>query len=216
MKKFIVPTGRKIVIAVLIFILFLLYTVMDGIGFLIPFSKSDWSWVLYTVLPIAIVIIYLFSCVISILSKPIKVILFLLISVGYIWTLWTIFTDTRVIQVIRESRMEHPKEFTYKFLQGFYYNDKRVIYESFCFGDVCPQNGGTTWIYEDRYGHEIDPEQCLEIGGAPLIGISWGYQYVGCEAITEPLTEEERSATLERMKKLNYHPPRNPFENIVQ
>ena len=45
-----------------------------------------------------------------------------------------------------------------------------------CFGDVCPQNGGTYLLYKKAYTEE----ECMSIGGSPIIGMGWVRVYAGC------------------------------------
>lgn len=45
-----------------------------------------------------------------------------------------------------------------------------------CFGDVCPQNGGTYLMYRAHYT-ELE---CTNKGGTPIVGIGWGRVYAGC------------------------------------
>ncbi|MDO8594925.1 MAG: hypothetical protein Q7R93_05470 [bacterium] len=45
-----------------------------------------------------------------------------------------------------------------------------------CFGDVCPQNGGTYLLYKKAYSKE----ECIAKGGKPITGIGWVEAYAGC------------------------------------
>ena len=45
-----------------------------------------------------------------------------------------------------------------------------------CFGDVCPQNGGTYLMYRADYT-ELE---CTNKGGEPIVGIGWVRVYAGC------------------------------------
>lgn len=45
-----------------------------------------------------------------------------------------------------------------------------------CFGDVCPQNGGTYLLYKKAYTEE----ECAKIGGNPIVGMGWVRVYAGC------------------------------------
>jgi len=45
-----------------------------------------------------------------------------------------------------------------------------------CFGDVCPQNGGTYVLYKKAY----TKEECTAEGGKPITGIGWVEVYAGC------------------------------------
>lgn len=45
-----------------------------------------------------------------------------------------------------------------------------------CFGDVCPQNGGTYLLYRQAY----TKEECAAKGGKPITGIGWVEVYAGC------------------------------------
>ena len=45
-----------------------------------------------------------------------------------------------------------------------------------CFGDVCPDNGGTYVLYKKMYSKE----ECVSIGGQPIIGFGWSEVYAGC------------------------------------
>lgn len=45
-----------------------------------------------------------------------------------------------------------------------------------CFGDVCPQNGGTYVLYKQAY----TKEECTAKGGKPITGIGWVEVYAGC------------------------------------
>lgn len=56
------------------------------------------------------------------------------------------------------------------------YNNRPVEIVYICFGDVCPDNGG----FALRYAEKISREECVTIGGKPIIGISWGEVYAGC------------------------------------
>lgn len=56
------------------------------------------------------------------------------------------------------------------------YNGRVVETLFFCFGDVCPANGG----YFLRYKNVTSREECNRIGGKPIIGLGWGEVYGGC------------------------------------
>ena len=45
-----------------------------------------------------------------------------------------------------------------------------------CFGDVCHQNGGTYIFYRQK----LTEDECLKIGGEPVVGIGWVRVYAGC------------------------------------
>lgn len=45
-----------------------------------------------------------------------------------------------------------------------------------CFGDVCPDNGGTYVFYKKNYSKK----ECLAIKGDPIVGFGWGEVYAGC------------------------------------
>lgn len=49
-----------------------------------------------------------------------------------------------------------------------------------CFGDVCPQNGGTYLLYKQAY----TKEECTTKGGKPITGIGWVEVYAGCSPNT--------------------------------
>lgn len=93
-------------------------------------------------------------------------------------------------------------DFNYKFPLGFSYKQIPVKHIGFCYGDICPGNGGSAWVYDKNF----TPEECLNIGGRPLIGTGWSTNYVGCEAITKPLTKEKIDMTLYWIDKLNKQP----------
>ena len=48
--------------------------------------------------------------------------------------------------------------------------------KTFCFGDVCPQNGGTYLFYKKMYSEE----ECVSRGDVPIVGYGWGKVYAGC------------------------------------
>ena len=48
--------------------------------------------------------------------------------------------------------------------------------KTICFGDVCPQNGGTYIFYKKAYSKD----ECLSMGNKPIIGFGWGEVYAGC------------------------------------
>ncbi|MSR78942.1 MAG: hypothetical protein EXS59_02235 [Candidatus Taylorbacteria bacterium] len=48
--------------------------------------------------------------------------------------------------------------------------------KTICFGDVCPQNGGTYVLYKQVY----TKEECTAKGGKPITGIGWVEVYAGC------------------------------------
>jgi hypothetical protein len=75
------------------------------------------------------------------------------------------------------SGFQKPKE-----ILGIF-NNREVIKTYFCFGDLCPQNGGYALMYS---GIKSEAE-CLSIGGKPIVGIGWGRVYAGCS----PKLEEE-------------------------
>jgi len=56
------------------------------------------------------------------------------------------------------------------------YNNRPVETVYICFGDVCPDNGG----FALRYSEKMSREECVAIGGKPILGISWGEVYAGC------------------------------------
>lgn len=56
------------------------------------------------------------------------------------------------------------------------YNGRAVEQIYICFGDVCPANGG--WYL--RYEESIDEKICENMGGNPIIGMSWTRVYSGC------------------------------------
>ena len=56
----------------------------------------------------------------------------------------------------------------------------RYVERTVCFGDVCPQNGGTYLFY--RY--KFTEDQCLKIGGQPIVGYGWSRVYAGCSPKT--------------------------------
>jgi len=62
------------------------------------------------------------------------------------------------------------------FKQVGMYNNRPVEVGYVCFGDVCPANGA----FFLRYTEKISREECVTIGGKPIIGISWGEVYAGC------------------------------------
>ncbi|OHA21009.1 MAG: hypothetical protein A2849_01730 [Candidatus Taylorbacteria bacterium RIFCSPHIGHO2_01_FULL_51_15] len=45
-----------------------------------------------------------------------------------------------------------------------------------CFGDVCPQNGGTYLFYK----HAYSKEECASRGDTPIVGVGWSEVYAGC------------------------------------
>lgn len=45
-----------------------------------------------------------------------------------------------------------------------------------CFGDVCPDNGGTYLFYKKAYSEE----ECKTRGDIPIIGFGWSKVYAGC------------------------------------
>lgn len=51
--------------------------------------------------------------------------------------------------------------------------------ETICFGDVCPDNGGTFVLYR----HQYSEKECQKIGGSPIIGIGWTPVYAGCSPL---------------------------------
>ena len=57
-----------------------------------------------------------------------------------------------------------------------FYNNRPVEVGYVCFGDVCPANGS----FVLRYTEKLSREECVAIGGKPIIGISWGEVYAGC------------------------------------
>ncbi len=48
--------------------------------------------------------------------------------------------------------------------------------ETVCFGDVCPQNGGTYLLYKKNYTEK----ECTDMGAQPIVGIGWTRVYAGC------------------------------------
>jgi hypothetical protein len=48
--------------------------------------------------------------------------------------------------------------------------------KTICFGDVCPDNGGTYLFYKQTYSRE----ECISGGGKPIVGIGWVEVYAGC------------------------------------
>ncbi len=48
--------------------------------------------------------------------------------------------------------------------------------KTICFGDVCPQNGGTFLLYKKAY----TKEECVAKGTKPITGIGWVEVYAGC------------------------------------
>lgn len=48
--------------------------------------------------------------------------------------------------------------------------------KTICFGDVCPQNGGTFLLYRHAYSEK----ECTDKGGKPITGIGWVRVYAGC------------------------------------
>ncbi|MES3031783.1 MAG: hypothetical protein V4699_00890 [Patescibacteria group bacterium] len=48
--------------------------------------------------------------------------------------------------------------------------------KTICFGDVCPQNGGTYIFYKTAYSKE----ECLNKGDKPITGFGWVEVYAGC------------------------------------
>ncbi|MFA5870913.1 MAG: hypothetical protein WC842_03445 [Candidatus Paceibacterota bacterium] len=73
-----------------------------------------------------------------------------------------------------ESKKEGGLEDDFK--QVGMYNNRPVEVGYVCFGDVCPANGA----FFLRYTEKISREECVTIGGKPIIGISWGEVYAGC------------------------------------
>lgn len=57
-----------------------------------------------------------------------------------------------------------------------FYNNRPVEVGYVCFGDVCPANGS----FVLRYTEKLSKEECITMGGKPIIGISWGEVYAGC------------------------------------
>ncbi len=45
-----------------------------------------------------------------------------------------------------------------------------------CFGDVCPDNGGTYLFFKKNY----TKEECLAMKGDPVVGFGWTEVYAGC------------------------------------
>ncbi len=48
--------------------------------------------------------------------------------------------------------------------------------KAICYGDVCPQNGGTYLVYRAV----LTEEECIARGATPLVGIGWVRTYAGC------------------------------------
>jgi len=45
-----------------------------------------------------------------------------------------------------------------------------------CFGDVCPDNGGTYLLYKKTYSKQ----ECISRKGEPIVGFGWSEVYAGC------------------------------------
>ncbi|MBI5139683.1 hypothetical protein HZA26_03700 [Candidatus Nomurabacteria bacterium] len=58
----------------------------------------------------------------------------------------------------------------------FYYKQGPYEVKEVCFGDVCPDNGGTFLVYKKQYSKE----ECESIGAKPIVGIGWSEVYAGC------------------------------------
>jgi hypothetical protein len=48
-----------------------------------------------------------------------------------------------------------------------------------CFGDLCPDNGGTFLFYKKTYTEE----ECISKGGKPIVGFGWVRVYSGCSPV---------------------------------
>ena len=57
-----------------------------------------------------------------------------------------------------------------------YYKTGPYKIETVCFGDVCPDNGGTYLIYKKEY----TKEECVLRDGRPIVGFGWSEVYAGC------------------------------------
>lgn len=57
-----------------------------------------------------------------------------------------------------------------------YYKQGPYEVKTVCFGDVCPENGGTYLVYKKSY----TKEECESMGGLPIGGIGWSDVYAGC------------------------------------
>ncbi len=179
MKKLISPNISKIVLTIVMF--FSLYFYSHGeLPIIRPLGL------------IAVLILYIISCIIFATPKALRITIIVLVCVAFLGT-------TYAGVYIQNPLNAHPKEFSYKFPSGYYYyNNREVKFISYCFGDVCPENGGKSWVYVEQFS----PQQCLDIGGRPLIGLGLTYSYAGCEAITYDLSAKERDSINSEIKNL--------------
>ncbi|TSC70320.1 MAG: hypothetical protein CEO12_423 [Parcubacteria group bacterium Gr01-1014_46] len=60
---------------------------------------------------------------------------------------------------------------------GYFFLNYKI--ETVCFGDVCPDNGGTYVFYREK----LTEEECLAQGDYPVVGIGWSRVYAGCSPI---------------------------------